>query len=445
MPDFYTDIYHDIYGTPGTPTPTGITLDFDGVTGPLLSVQLGFGAASTEPLPGSLVLGLGPGLGTGFLGVTTWTDVTRDILSVTITRGRQGELEQTPPGTCSLVLDNRAGTYDPTNPTSPYYGLLEVGVPVRVRATWGEVVYERFYGYLDDVVMDLSLDPTVTLPCVDALERLGRASLAVIPPSYDGDFSGARIGRILDAAGHPTTLRALDTGRSQLVNTTLGDYALPLIEQVNQTELGMVFVDGAGRVVFYNRHRSSTAARSVTPQAQFTDDGTPADLKVEMASLEISRPRDLTFNEAHVTAGFDGAVEQVYADFASQQTALGQRVFPNTVGGLLRTDNDALGMCQWLVGLYKLPRQRISAVRVEAVAQGLWSVLLPLTLLDRVGVSRNYGPNTIAAELLIQGFTEEIIAAPTLAWNWTFQTSNPANVTPLILGSTPLGTSHLAF
>jgi hypothetical protein len=442
--DVYQDVYHDVYGQAGTVLLVD-RVDFDGTNGPLLSVQLGLGADNTEPPAGSLILGVGPGLGTGFLGTATWTDITADVISVSITRGRQGELEQTPPGTCSLVMDNTAGTYDPTNPASPFYGSLEVGIPIRVRATWNGVTFDRYYGYIDDIVMDLGYSPTVTFPCVDALERLGRARVGEIAPSYDGDFTGTRIGRILDAAGHPTTLRALDTGRSQLANTIFGDFALPLIEAVNQTELGLVFVDGAGKVVFYNRHRSSTAGRSTTVQAQFTDNGTDADLDVEMDSLEISRPRDLTFNEAHITASFDGAVEQVAFDSASQLTPLGQRVFPGTAGTLLRSDAEALGMAQWLVGLYKTPKQRISSVRVDATTQGLWSVLLPLTLLDRISVTRDYGPNTITAELLIQGFTEEITLGKDLAWTWTFQTSNPADVTPLVLGATALGTGRLAF
>jgi hypothetical protein len=444
VPDIYTDVYRDVYGTAGTVLLVD-RVDFDGTNGPLLSVQLGLGALNTEPPAGSLVLGGGPGLGTGFLGTATWTEIISDVISISISRGRQGELEQTPPGTMSLVVDNIPGTYDPANPLSPFYGSLEVGIPVRVRATWNGVTYDRYYGYIDDIVMDLGYSPTVTLPCVDALERLGRAGVAPISPSFDGDFTGTRIGRILDGAGHPTTLRALDTGRSQLASTTFGDFALPLIEAVNQTELGLVFVDGAGKVVFYNRHRSSTAGRSTTVQAQFTDNGTDADLDIEMDSLEISRPRDLTFNEAHITAGFDGATEQVYADGVSQLTPLGQRVFPGTAGALLRSDDEALGMAQWLVGLYKTPKQRISAVRVDATTQGLWSVLLPLTLLDRISVVRDYGPSTVTAELLIQGFTEEINLGADLSWSWTLQTSNPANVTPLILGLTPIGTGHLAF
>lgn len=71
-----------------------------------------------------------------------WVNVTSDVLQedkVTISRGRQNETTKiTTPGTCRFNLRNNARaahgarTYDPRWPTSPYYGTLGKGTPLRV-------------------------------------------------------------------------------------------------------------------------------------------------------------------------------------------------------------------------------------------------------------------------------------------------------------------------
>jgi hypothetical protein len=71
--------------------------------------------------------------------------------------------------------------------------------------------------------------------------------------------------------------------------------------------------------------------------------------------------------------------------------------------------------------------------------------VLPLTILDRVAVTRDYGPNTIAGQLHIQGMTVEIDAGLG-TWRWTLQTSSPNLTAPIILNVGPgLGTGELGF
>ncbi|WP_191249511.1 hypothetical protein, partial [Amycolatopsis deserti] len=77
-----------------------------------------------------------------------WTDITGDVAQdpgITVQRGRQNEgTKLTTPTTCKFKLRNGAeasagaGTYDPRWPTSPYFGVLGKGTPVRValRRAW---------------------------------------------------------------------------------------------------------------------------------------------------------------------------------------------------------------------------------------------------------------------------------------------------------------------
>src|SRR5690606_1145359 len=72
----------------------------------------------------------------------TWTDITDDTLyhhRVSIRRGAGSENQQPPPAECRLALrddagnsQSTAGTYDPYNPASPYFGQWGENTPLRV-------------------------------------------------------------------------------------------------------------------------------------------------------------------------------------------------------------------------------------------------------------------------------------------------------------------------
>lgn len=407
----------------------------DGTNAPTLSVLVAFGGSTTvDPEEGYFILGDGL-LGTDVLGDVGWVDVTADTRAISIQgRGQSDEIGSAGPSTCSISLDNVSGDYDPLNTAGAYAGQVDVGVPVWLQANWAGTDYPLYRGYVDVIDLDAGNGNTVTLSCTDGLETLGRAKIAEITSSFDNDATGARIGRILDAAQWPTSLRSLDTGESNVQATTYGDYALPLIQQVVDSELGLLYVDASGNVVFYDRLHVYTATRSTTVQASLTDSGDD----VDMVELTVSMSRATVFNEARLTR--DGGTEQVVTDSTSQ-TAYGLRTFPSSVGTLLRSDADALSMASWLVGRFRDPKVEVSSVRVDATAQGMWADLLPLTIYDRIAVQRDYGPNAISVELLIQGMSVEISDA---GWVYTLSTRNTDAFSPLVLGTGLLGTGQLA-
>lgn len=78
-----------------------------------------------------------------------WTDVTDDVrhtspaaASVVARSGRESKEDGITPGTCSFVLENSSGDYNPENASGPYYGDLKIGVPVRLVTVWSETVGE---------------------------------------------------------------------------------------------------------------------------------------------------------------------------------------------------------------------------------------------------------------------------------------------------------------
>jgi hypothetical protein len=422
---------------------------FDGTSAPRFIVEAAWGATIT-PGTGVLTLGSSPGLGTAKLGGTTWVDITRDVKSYSWRRGRGDDLSVAQPGTCTIVLDNFAGDYDPANLAGPYVSggvsLVDAGVPVRIRAEYSGTVYARFNGDITSIDLDYGYEPTAALQCSDGLEWLGRAFLEEATVAGDLDTTGQRISRLADSAGWPTSYRSIDTGYTRLGPTTFGTSALQAMHDTEQTEFGLLYVNGAGVLVFYDRYRLTTATRSTVVQAAFTDAAGVGD--VEFDTLTMSRSRERAYNDVHVTrnanADGDTPVEQVATDAVSEGK-YGLLSFPETVGKLLPDDDQALAMAQWLVTQWPNPTLLVTSLETQATTQSVWATLLGLDLLDLVSVSRDYGPNTVTASLLTEGMAEAVDAE---AASWVINLSTaPTRTVPTlwVLGTAVLGTTSLGW
>ena len=109
----------------------------------------------------------------------TWTDVTSDVRSMSVDRGRSDDWGSFS-GSASIVLDNRDRKYDPFNTSSPYNGKLTPRRQIRIRTTYGGSTYDVFRGFVDGWPAqwtEAGKDSTVTLSCFDALQLLGSNSL----------------------------------------------------------------------------------------------------------------------------------------------------------------------------------------------------------------------------------------------------------------------------
>lgn len=89
---------------------------------------------------------------------------------VTITRGRPAGAQRANPGQCDFTLFNRDGKYSNRNPRSPYYGLLPLNVPVRVKVDPYETFIEShsyapsaFIFAFDSATLDFTGDMEVRI------------------------------------------------------------------------------------------------------------------------------------------------------------------------------------------------------------------------------------------------------------------------------------------
>lgn len=279
---------------------------------PDIAVEIGFAADVPVQPPAGLklndaTLGL---LDTGVMGTSIgWTNISNWIRNFTITRSStrvQGPLWNYGAGTCVITLDNSDGSFDPDNLSGPYVSagvsqLLPM-VPVRIRAGFSSADYYLYSGFADGwlpaAVTYAGEYTELTLSATDAFKVLAGITLPAITITGIGADTGARVKDILTRAGWYTSAerRVIDTGNSLLQGTTLGADALSLAQVAVDSEIGQLYVNGAGAVVFRARRSLLTDTRSNTIQAVFGDmSGVPDGTGTPWSFTSNGTPTDGTY------------------------------------------------------------------------------------------------------------------------------------------------------
>jgi hypothetical protein len=113
----------------------------------------------------------------------TWTDVTTDVRSLSVKRGRSDDYSQFPTGSATVVLSNRTEKYNPLNTAGVYYGKLLPRRQIRIQAkvNAGSVYQDVWRGYISGWPVSWTqggLDSTVTIQCFDMLGLLADTQFA---------------------------------------------------------------------------------------------------------------------------------------------------------------------------------------------------------------------------------------------------------------------------
>jgi hypothetical protein len=292
---------------------------------------------------------------------------------------------------------------------------------VRVMAEWDGITYELWRGFADQ--WEPSYSPgsaysECTLTATDAskvLAGIDRTALTV--PVGGGEDSGARVDRILNSAGWPAGDRLVAAGDSTLQPTPLEGDAWAELQTVSQSELGEVYIDGGGRLVFRNRLAYLTDARSNTSQGTFGD--SVGELSIE--DLATSSDDATFFNEVAVTRA--GGVEQVAEDLDSQELYY-RKTYRPPAEPLLETDEAALGYAHWLLHIASEPELRFTELTTNPAAgpADLWPHALGREIGDRITVRRRPPPDQalIERQSFIRGVRHEFTDE---SWKttWTLQ------------------------
>lgn len=352
------------------------------------------------------------------LASNTWVDITAYVIGISSRRGRSDALGRIEAGTAQLVLDNSDRRFDPTFATSPYYPNVIPMRKIRISAVYSAVTYRLYTGHITAWPPDWpgGLDATTTIQCVDAFSFFASKKLN---GAYTNEFSGDSINTWLTAIGWPAADRLIYAGQSQIQGGTfINTPALQHFQNVADVESGLFFMGPDGKATFHNRFWRLTNSR--TSSATF-DDTTGAALPY--LSVASSYDDRQIWNEARITA--TGGTEQVATDTASQ-AAYFTRTLTRTLP--LLTNNEALGLAQYLVALYANPIFRFTSIVLDGLMDdALWPHILGRAISERVTVAQRPPPIGVAIqqECYIESVAHDIQATEQgTFWRVTFGLSS---------------------
>lgn len=227
-----------------------------------IAVSFDFTSGATFGYPftiGDPVYGL---LGVGTLASTTTpaptVDLTPDVYSISITRGRNLMRDTYEAGQATIRVLDPLSYFNPQNTASPYFGFLTPLRKLRVSATVGGVGYFLFSGYTIEYRYTYPRGQEtgyVDIICTDAFRLFQQAAVTTVTDATAGQDTGTRINKILDQVSWPTSMRAIDTGDS-LCQADPGT-ARPTLDAIKNAEFseqGAFFIDSEGTANFINRN-----------------------------------------------------------------------------------------------------------------------------------------------------------------------------------------------
>jgi len=325
-------------------------------------------------------------------GTLVFTDITSDVLSVQVNRGKSRILDHFTSGRATIRLQNRDREYDPFYSAGPRFGQITTQREMRIQ-TAGSAVY---FGQIDDwsFEYDVNRDSVATMYVTDALATFAAQTLGTAFAPIQ-QTTGARINAVLNRpeVGWPGG-REIDTGLAVLAaassipaNTKVLNY----LQTIEKSEPGDFYVDASGNVAFKERN-TIPADTAVT----FSDTGLPADIPYIGLDLDLSS--QLLYNQVSVTR--QNGITQTANDIGSQAQYGVQSLVLNDI--LLSTDAAALDLATWLVNIYKNPLVRVQ--RIETELAGLSTTQQAQVLSFELGeiAQLSFTPNGIGDPINVQ-------------------------------------------
>ena len=204
-------------------------------------------------------------------------DVSNQINSISIQRGRNAQADQFQAGTLSLRIIDQNGDFNPQNVSGPYYNFLTPMRKVSITATSLGVVYPLFSGFITNYLTTQPNNSTdtlnyTTIQATDAMRLVQMAQITTVAGSTSGDLTGTRVNLILDEIAWPATMRDVDAGLTTVqANPDTATTALIACQKMELAEFGAFYVDASGSFVFQDRNLTASSIDAI-PRV-FNDNG----------------------------------------------------------------------------------------------------------------------------------------------------------------------------
>lgn len=361
-------------------------------------------------------------------------DVSSQVDSIITRRGRNAQADQFQTGELTLRIVDQNGDFNSQNVNSPYYLFLNPMRKVIITATYASVTYPIFAGFITsyttttpkfvgDVVY-------TTITAVDAFRLAQNAQIATVTGAVAGEYSGTRIGRILNQIGWPASMRDIDTGLTTMqADPGTPRTALEAMQKVEISEYGSLYVSPSGSFVFQDR-AFTTGSFSGTPVA-FNDNGT----QIPYSNAVWILNDVLVYNSAQVTR--TGGTTQSASNAASIAKYFIHSY--NQQDLLMQTDAVALDYAQAYIA-----SRAETTVRCDAITLDLYTAnynagiiaALSLDFFDPVTVTTTQpGSSDLSKTFQVFGIAHKITPN---SWNSEFTTLEPI-IDGFILNSTLSG------
>ncbi len=210
-----------------------------------------------------------------------------------------------------------------------------------------------------------------------------------------------RIRQVLESAGWPVELTDLDATPTRLQPYAAGSKALDLLQVLEQTEDGQLFIDPRGRVRLRNRRANITDPRSTTVQLTLTEADYLADgFGIEADDVQVRNEIEVSRVDGATAPAVDAASREIHGPQPLSVTGL-----------LLRTDAESRRRARRLLNRYKDQTQRVDTIRIDLADQPtLATDVLDARIGDRQAVERT--PQGVGSEVtltaLVEGFEHDI-------------------------------------
>jgi hypothetical protein len=408
-----------------------------------IAVSFDFTSGATFGYPftiGDPVYGL---LGVGTLASTTTpaptVDLTPDVYSISITRGRNIMRDTYEAGQATIRVLDPLSYFNPQNTASPYFGFLTPLRKLRVSATVGGIGYFLFSGYTIEYRYTYPRGQEtgyVDIICTDAFRLFQQAAVLTVASATDGQDTGTRIEKILDQVSWPTSMRAIDTGDT-LCQADPGTPrpSLDAIKNAEFSEQGAFFIDSEGTANFLNRN-NVIAKYGETPIEFDQTTGIP------YTNLVFAFDDKLIINSAGMTR--IGGTQQVADNTDSITKYFLHQI--NESNLVVQTDADALNIAKIYVATRAETTIRIDAMTVDLLDPAVpTATMLDLDYFSNLKIT-NVQPDgsTIVKTLQCQGLDWNITPN---SMKVTVRTLEPI-VEGFIIGSTVsgiIGTNIMAY
>lgn len=372
-----------------------------------ISVSFDFTSGATFGYPftiGDIKYGV---LGTGTLASTTTpeptVDLTPDVRSISIRRGRNIMRDTYEAGTCIVRVLDPNSYFNPQNTASPYYGFLTPLRKLRVSATTGGVGYFLFSGYTTNYKYTYPQNQEtgyVDIECSDAFRLMQLATVTTVSGATAGQDTGTRIGKILDQVSWPSSMRTIDTGNTTcVVDPGTSRTSIDALKNAEFSEQGAFYLNQEGTAIFLNR-TNVIKAYGQTPIEFNQTTGIP------YSNLAFAFDDKLIVNSSGMTRV--GGTQQV-----SENAASIAKYFPhqsNQENLVAQTDADTLNIAKIYVATRAETTIRIDAMTVDLLDPDVpTATMLDLDYFKPLKIT-NVQPDgsTIVKTLQAQGFAWDI-------------------------------------